>query len=328
MPNRLYLIGNGFDLHHGLKTRYAHFGAYLEQHDRPLYHLLESYIAFPQTDKDLWARFEENLANLDVEEIIDENRDRLPDYGSDEFRDRDRYVFPDIMEELYNDLTTGLIDQFRSFILQVEMPPSAHQYMIELDPKAEFLNFNFTHTLERLYGVDRNRILYIHGVADNENSEIILGHGIDPAAFEEKSPEPPNGLDEDDLAKWYDEHDIYDYSFDTGKEAIMRYFATMYKPTKDIITHHQSFFEGLGTIKEVYVLGHSISYVDLPYFKTIFKHVDAQAQWTVSFYSEEERESHLKTLCAVGIDKHKIRLIELSDLQTSNQQMKIDFGRN
>ncbi|MCW4407577.1 bacteriophage abortive infection AbiH family protein, partial [Escherichia coli] len=34
---RLYIIGNGFDMRHGLPTGYKHFKSYVEKNDQDLY---------------------------------------------------------------------------------------------------------------------------------------------------------------------------------------------------------------------------------------------------------------------------------------------------
>ncbi|MEK8746646.1 AbiH family protein, partial [Escherichia coli] len=41
---RLYIIGNGFDMRHGLPTGYKHFKSYVEKNDQDLYDAIEEYI--------------------------------------------------------------------------------------------------------------------------------------------------------------------------------------------------------------------------------------------------------------------------------------------
>jgi len=43
---KLYVIGNGFDVHHGLDTRYTSFGLYLKKNYRETYELLLDYYGF------------------------------------------------------------------------------------------------------------------------------------------------------------------------------------------------------------------------------------------------------------------------------------------
>ena len=42
-----------------------------------------------------------------------------------------------------------------------------------------WLTFNYTHTLEDLYGIDSSLILHIHGDAENYYEKLIIGYGND-----------------------------------------------------------------------------------------------------------------------------------------------------
>lgn len=81
--NRLYIIGNGFDMHHGLRTSYYDFKKYLYTNKNELHNTLEKFVSYPTSDEDLWAKFEQNLANLDIDEILSDNSDFLPNISSD-----------------------------------------------------------------------------------------------------------------------------------------------------------------------------------------------------------------------------------------------------
>jgi hypothetical protein len=325
MTTKLYIIGNGFDLHHYLKTSYYDFAIFLQENYNDIYSTLESYVSYPSSDKDLWSRFEDNLANLDAEEILSAHTDTLPNYGSDDFRDRDRFIFPDIMDEHFKKLTDGLFSAFEEFIQQVEYPNNSWEHKIEIDKAATFLTFNYTETLERLYSIDQSKIVYIHNSAFYGNDKIILGHGKDPETFKEKSPEPPKGLTPEEFEEWYNKNEDYDYSYSEGKKNLMRYFNVTYKPTKEIVKRHSNFFESLKTVKEIYVYGHSMSSVDLPYFENIVKNTNKDVKWTVSFYDSNEYKRHLLTLDKLGISSDNILLIQLEDLKENNRQLKFKF---
>ena len=327
MIKKLYIIGNGFDLHHCLKTSYYDFANYLKENHRTLYDTLESYVSYPNSDKDLWSKFEENLANLDAEEFLFRNSNYLPNYSSEEFREGDRYAFPNIMEQHHEMLTTGLFSAFEEFIRQVEYPNYSFEHKIGLDKMATFLTFNYTNPLERLYGIDKNKIVYIHNSAFYGNNRILLGHGIDPETFEEKIPEPPDNLEPEQFEEWYSMNDNYDYSYDEGKKNIMRYFKDTFKPTMEIIEKHSDFFKALISVEEVLVFGHSMSKVDLPYFHKIVKSVNKDAKWTISYYNSKEYKSHLTTLKSLNVERKNITLLELTALQESNKQLKLEFEK-
>lgn len=44
VDNVLYIIGNGFDLHHGVASSYASFCRWLKQHDFELFNLYETVL--------------------------------------------------------------------------------------------------------------------------------------------------------------------------------------------------------------------------------------------------------------------------------------------
>lgn len=325
MIKKLYIIGNGFDLHHHLKTSYYDFAMYLKEKHRDIYDTLEKYISYPVSDEDLWARFEDNLSNLDAEEILSDNSNYLPDYASEEFRDRDRYAFPDTMQQFYKNLTEGILYTFTEFIRQVEFSTKSYGRKIVMDMSATFLTFNYTDTLERLYGINKSNITYIHNSVSNGIGEIVLGHGINPETFEEKLPDPPDDIEPEQLEEWYRSNVSYDYSYDEGKKNLKQYFTDTFKPTKEIIGRHAAFFNQLINIAELFVLGHSMSTVDLPYFYKIIQGINKNVKWTVSYYNPDEYKRHLKALTDLSIDHKNVTLVQLTDLLENNKQLKLDF---
>ena len=329
MIKKLYIIGNGFDLHHFLKTSYYDFANYLRKQYKDIYDTLEYYVSYPSSDKDLWSNFEANLANLNAEELLSEHSDTLPNYASDAFRDRDRYVFPDIMEDHYQKLTTELFSAFEEFIRKVEFPDYSRKNKIFLDKDASFLTFNYTNTLERFYSINKSNIIYIHNSVFYGSDRVILGHGIDPKTFEEEKREPPKNLNPQQLEDWYNcnMNDDYDYSYDLGKQTLMQYFQDTYKPTRDVITRHLGFFKKLTDTKEIFVLGHSLSSVDLPYFEQIVSNVKKDVKWVVSYYNIDEYKRHFMTLKSLNIEGKNIMLVKLEDLQENNKQLKFDFSK-
>lgn len=323
--SKLYVIGNGFDLHHGLKTSYKDFSEYLNNTNSELFDTLEKYISYPVTDSSLWARFEENLANLNAEEILSENSDYLPNIASENFETRDFHVFPDIMHEQFLQLTSGLLSEFRNFIISVDYPESVYSQKVILDPTSMFLNFNYTNTLERIYNVDPRQIRYIHNSVYYRPDEIILGHGIDPKNFEKEMPFPPDSVAEEDYEEWFRQNDDYDYSYDTGRESLYEYFKVMHKPTQKIIDSNSDFFNRLSEIDEIYIFGHSISDVDILYFVELANAVKPDSTWYFSYYSDSSIPILQDALVRAGVDGNSINSLKLQNIQINNNQLRFDF---
>jgi len=321
MRDSLYIIGNGFDLHHKLDTSYWHFEKYLKENDSELHYLLESNIFYPQKNEDLWSDFEENLGYFDINELLSENEELLPNYSDENFRDGDIHNFPDQMEYYCKKLTEDLFENFANFIRNVAYPENAVDQKILIDKNSYFLNFNFTNTLERLYEIDQRQIKYIHNSAIYKDEQIILGHSKIPKRIEDTYPTPPDNIDPMDYDKWYEQNIPWEYSFDTGKENIYHFYEKTFKPTQRIIEENRLFFSKLQNIKKVFIYGHSLSIVDLPYFQEVFENVDKDAKWQVSFYSDEEKDQQIEILNKIGVRTENIEQIELEEIKIKKKSI-------
>lgn len=312
MGMKLYIIGNGFDIHHGLDTRYTSFGLYLKNKYRDTYDLLIEHYGLSDLSTDdkssmsdpLWWTFEESMSLLDTGSVLEANIDAMPNYASDDFRDRDRYTFQIEMERILGFLTVQLYKAFKEFILAVKFPPLNSDKIVNINLDATYLSFNYTDTLEKYYKIPDEQVLFIHEKATDNgiDDDLILGHGIHPDNFEDEPIEPPLGLTDEDLERWTEyQSDQFDYSFELGKEVINRYFSATFKGTEKIIENNQKFFDQLKDIDEVYVLGHSLSQIDLPYFRKINQFVKPNAKWVATFYDPDDKENHRDTLTELGI---------------------------
>lgn len=64
--NNLYIVGNGFDLRHGIPSRYLDFGSYLKEVDPETYEMVDRYFV---VDDSFWWEFEDRLAELDSDTV-------------------------------------------------------------------------------------------------------------------------------------------------------------------------------------------------------------------------------------------------------------------
>lgn len=312
---KLYIIGNGFDVHHGLDTKYTSFGLYLKQHYNEVYELLLEHYGFCDLDPDnddamsdpLWSTFETSLSYLDTEAVLEAHKDSLPMYNSDEFKDRDRYTFQIDMEIILEKLTVKLYRAFKEFILSVQFPAFDQNNFVNIDINAKYINFNYTDTLAKYYHIPDKNVLFIHEKAEHDGSDLVLGHGIDPENFKDKPVLPPKNISDEEYEEWRQYmSDQYDYSYELGKDMINRYFTETFKGTDKIIERNAIFLNNLGDIDEVYVLGHSLAEVDLPYFKVLVKSIKPDIKWTATYYASDDQQKHFDTLISLGIKKASI----------------------
>lgn len=310
---KLYVTGNGFDLHHGLDTSYFSFGYFLRSHQHDLYDKLVEFVGFTDLPEELeqldrgehplWCEFESNLSKLNSQAVLDAFTDYLPNIGEPNFRDRDWHAFDIEMQRILENLTDGLFAQFKSFISQVKYPKLNKDEILQLCNDALFINFNYTNTIERYYGTKNSKILYIHGNVSLPGDKFILGHGVDSKNFEEHQAEPPTDVIDEELDQWYQYmSDNYDYAYESGKQTLNRYFTHSFKNTKEVISSGQTFFSKLNAVNEIIIVGHSLSEVDMPYFSAIKQYVRPDSTWTATYYLENERKKHLHALQSIGID--------------------------
>jgi len=290
----LYIIGNGFDLHHKIPSSYWHFMEYVKDKDSSLYNLVDEYLQI----KDDWSDFEEALASIDVEFLIEYAGIFLSSYGADDWRDSAHHDYQFEIDRVVSELSTTLKKHFIAWLKQLKIP---HKKSLLLKKKARYLTFNYTRTLQSTYKIANHNILHIHGSLKQPRS-VILGHGWRPK-------------DNQYIAEPFEPSDA-DVRVLEGNDILKDYFLRTFKPTDKVIKKHQKFFKNLKGLRTIYILGHSISNIDITYFRTIAKHIKLRkTQWIVSYHSPNEKKKHKKQLQSIGIPKSNIKLIKLSKLK-------------
>ena len=124
-----------------------------------------------------------------------------------------------------------------------------------------FLSFNYTKTLEHLYGIEN--VCHIHGV-QGIDEELIFGHGSD-----------------------------YNYDFDyIDYRGVEAFFEEMHdrlkKDTAKVLKKHKAFFETLNqSINKIFSYGFSFSKVDEVYIREICKQLFTEKiTWYLNDYDD------------------------------------------
>ncbi|MBV6391198.1 MAG: hypothetical protein KPEEDBHJ_00406 [Anaerolineales bacterium] len=293
----LYIIGNGFDIHHGINSRYSDFKNYLLGVDKSLHKLITEYIPTEEN----WSDLEQALADTDRDSITEYTLQFLKSYGADDWSDSYHHDYQYEIDKIIQGLSTNLKNRFAEWITQLYIPKHAdvEGRIISIDKNAQFLSFNYTSTLSVIYGVPKDNILFIHGKAGSSNQEIVLGHAWSPNLSQKGV-----SLDED----------IEDPRVVEGNEIINEFFKKTFKNAQGIIAQNLSFFTNLRRVSNIYILGHSLSSVDINYFEEIIKNIDIdKVQWKISFFGNDEFGRHKATIKKLGVDNSKVIFCELKD---------------
>nr|WP_316628683.1 bacteriophage abortive infection AbiH family protein [uncultured Brevundimonas sp.] len=154
----LYIVGNGFDLHHRIPSSYSHFGAYVRATDARLADIAEDFLPAP-VGETLWSRLEENLAWLDTDQIVDQASIFLNSPGADDWSDADNHAYQYEVEQIATALSSRLKASFHAWLRTLPIPSvgSWTGPRLRLYTTARYLSFNYTSTLTRLYDVPEDR---------------------------------------------------------------------------------------------------------------------------------------------------------------------------
>lgn len=289
-PTKLYIVGNGLDLWHGIPSSYSQFKEYVKRQDWDLFDAVDRYL--PASDD--WSDLESALAGIDVNLILDDLAHFMPSYGADDWSDAGHHDFQNEVGEVVLRLSAKLRTRFGEWIrtLEIPTPGTAKTRLKNIDANAAFLTFNYTSTLEDLYAVPDEHVLHIHGEAKLQDSELILGHAWNPAQRRSLNDRP-------------DIRDI-DTRVTEARRILDGYFSKTFKPSGQLIQKHQAFLDRLSEIETVHVLGHSLSNVDRPYFQALLEAVNASSvHWYVACRSEQERQEKCDRLIALGVNTQR-----------------------
>lgn len=282
----LFIIGNGFDLAHGMPTKYSDFRDFILYYypkakvNRDLPIDLDDYLFMEDDDMsaellvyamdhaigETWSAFEEALHRINFNEKIPK-RIHLENETEEEDHEGAKgyllYVQPLI--SLFIDSTELWGNFFQAWITAVEYaidnkiysPRETIKSLIKTD-SFRFFSFNYTGTLEKLYGI--KKVVHIH---NRVGEKLIFGHGEDESMY--------NG---EIMASFLDDM-IQSFKKDTDKQ----------------IKKNKRFFQKLNdSVNKVYSYGFSYSSVDMVYIKNIISRISKDSIWYFTEFEAKNTE--------------------------------------
>lgn len=301
LSDKLYIIGNGFDLHHQMPTKFSDFRTFARKTAPELHRAVDDYL--PVNDD--WSDLEDALAGLDVYTVIEDLIVFMPSYAAENWRDSGHHDFQFEVDRLVCLLSTKLRSALARWVRQVEVPdlanmPQVHR-LTSIDRSASFLTFNYTPTLADLYGVPLERTLHIHGACSDDDQELILGHGWNPAIRKSLNDQP----DIEDL----------DTRLIEANQILDQYFSTTFKPSAQLIAQHQTFFHALDSVTDVTILGHSLSDVDAEYYRALLAvPAVASASWAIACLHNSDAAEKTQRLTRLGVPINQINAVPWTSL--------------
>ena len=253
----LIIIGNGFDIWQGLNTSYAQFQAYYLAHrdailkklhikkhtvteqDGTSFQITDVEIIYgdpfdpSELDDAFWGTFETSLSDVDAERI-------------NLFFGKEKSDLRDMRRSIKN-ASRILKEAFCGWIASIVI--EKRETLYHFGENCLFINFNYTDTLLKRFQIDPSDEFHIHGEASDKAS-IIFGHSDHPQ------------LPTEELARFGGRfrglYLVEELLYETDKHAHENLFML-----SAFLAAHGANKEG---IRDIYVLGHSMSPPDLEYF--------------------------------------------------------------
>ncbi|CAK7022458.1 MAG: hypothetical protein PEPC_00932 [Peptostreptococcus russellii] len=282
MERKLVIIGNGFDIDHGLPTKFnPDFKNISEKYESDNF-----WDLYQSREGDIWSDFEKLLGNPDFNSLEETFICYGPDYLSDRESDRNGIIYQvdqsgKLQETLYEFANKAEVE------LNMKSPKLKFKKMFTKEDL--FISFNYTHTLEKIYKVDYKNILHVHGEVGKSN--LLLGY-----VKGEFSPEKyvidvrKKGIGpfmEMDIKEYID--DIDDYYVRTAYLNLYEKSKEFYKEVKVFLM--KSFLnKHKAQIDKIIVYGHSCA-IDFDYFKYLNKRY-SNILW--EFYVMDSQDDYKK----------------------------------
>lgn len=289
----LFVIGNGFDLSHGIKTSYEDFHQYLlsEYHeaksdvlivpfnttghhgetvydDDAIAGFLLYLISYAEPEGDKWSDLENSLGELPFGECFNgisaDNRDEDWDPWDDVYRNQDT---AQNVEDSAIRIKTFFSDWINTITIDGKTPVNPN-FLKLIDADLDlFLIFNYTRTLEILYKA--KNVCHIHGT---QGEELIFGHGNTEDNYEKNMGRYP------------------------GAEGALQHIQTeLRKDTGRAISEHSVFFKGLSSVDKIYSYGFSFSEVDIIYIRKICRVLPTEKiTWYLNDYNSSQERKEFK----------------------------------
>jgi len=271
----LYIIGNGFDLHHGLNTKYSDFRKSKVDKVQYLRNIRNNLYGNKIKEEQWWCDFEEMLGHIDYNHLMS-TRDGEA-IGSLKAKD----FFGDNLAVFFGEWVRALERSIHNTPKLVET----------IDNNSLFLTFNYTTLLEKIYSVPSSNIWHIHNstIDIRKGEQPIVGHDSDYRKLfsdflKYRENEPVNRTNIADEI-------IQAVAF--GAKGVQR----------RIDENHDKFIVNYSKIKRFIAMGFSFNDIDMPYIKKLMDiNKDIKGtQWEIYWHTAGEQNNIIAKFLKLGM---------------------------
>ena len=271
---KLYIIGNGFDIHHGLKTKYSDYKEFLLKNNFLSANELRKFEAGDYRISKLleedWSNVEEALC-YDFSEMVYQAYVTFPvDLMDDSDSRWDNMVIE--CDRLLSIPSKIIGNNFLKWISSINLDNAKNK--IDIDKSGYFITFNYTKTLEQVYNIKNNQILHLHGIYDRK---IQFGN----------NENNPNVIREE-LDRQYSDKEWYGATYSRGIDIFQKYCLNTYKDLEKNVKLMKNWLKKK-KIDEIVIYGHKILEVDSFYYENYLFKIFKSCKWVVYYHKNSEK---------------------------------------
>lgn len=287
----LYIIGNGFDLHHGVRCDFEDFMKWLKKNDKSLFTDL-TQVYDDAENNNWWRDFENSLAQLNINYYANKKGNLYdPEYIKDgSIEDKTKYASLKVIEE-FDKIKESLRQDFQKWLSEAYEKRSKEKKIQFPSEGSIFLTFNYTKTLEDIYEINVKRVYHIHGVIDDKDC-MEFGHGLGEDELNDmlKSQELRIGeVWNKKLNRMTRLQIVTPKHKEFAALSSLESIVSLKKDVEGCIEKNQQFFNEILDVERIYVYGFSFSSIDMPYLEKIIRRTKPETHWVISWYSQEDK---------------------------------------
>lgn len=287
----LYIIGNGFDQHHGAQCGFEDFMKWVKKNDESLFTDL-TQVYNDAEDNKWWKDFENSLAQLNINYYANKKGNLYdPEYIKDgSIEEKTEYASQKVIEE-FNKIKKSLRQDFQVWLSEVYENCPKDKKMLFPSEGCIFLTFNYTKTLEDIYRIDAKRVYHIHGVIDDKDS-MVVGHGLGEEELNDMLKSQERRIGEvwnKKLNRMTRLQIVTPKHKELAALSSLESIVSLKKDVEGCIEKNQQFFNEIFDVERIYVFGFSFSSIDMPYLEKIIRRTKPKTHWVISWYSQEDK---------------------------------------
>lgn len=288
---RLVIIGNGFDMHHRLKTSARDYCIFLKNNDPNVLndiansrYFIGNVVDIQSKEDIFWTDVEKNL-RFDYNAMMDECKYGYHPYPLDEsesFPDSTQLTsmeeFAEGIEKKFENIKKFTTSDLHQWIKEVNVYGADLSNPCCFKQDDIFVSFNYTKTLEDVYGINSRQVLHVHGCIDDRYS-LQFGNTDEESVDVEL-----------EYKKNYGDDILFEVAIQSAMEKYVTVAEYLLKDMTENIDKLNNWLP-YDDVDEVVVMGHSYNGSDFRYYEEFFVPKFRNVNWTIYCWVKKPEEA-------------------------------------